>query len=222
MKKAPRARVPASFWTTLLALVAASLLALWPALGSTAEAAAAPPPPADMSAASRALQRAQAAVVGVQVTAVEGARSARTLGQDREGSGVVIGRDGLVLTIGYLILEAEQVEIVTDDDRTIPARAVGYDVATGFGLVQALAPLGIEPVPLGRADSLRPREGLMIASGGEDGAVQAPVLGLLGVPHPRRALHDAATAGPQRRRALQHRGRAGGHRLALRHRCRGR
>ena len=173
MKKAPRARVPASFWTTLLALVAASLLALWPALGSTAEAAAAPPPPADMSAASRALQRAQAAVVGVQVTAVEGARSARTLGQNREGSGVVIGRDGLVLTIGYLILEAEQVEIVTDDDRTIPARAVGYDVATGFGLVQALAPLGIEPVPLGRADSLRPREGLMIASGGEDGAVSA-------------------------------------------------
>lgn len=168
--KAQSPRFPASFWTTLLALVAACMLALWPTFGSAAEAATMP---VDMGAASRALHRAQAAVVGVQVTAVEGARSARTLGQNREGSGVVIGRDGLVLTIGYLVLEAEQVEIVTDDNRVIPARAVGYDVATGFGLVRALAPLGIEPVPLGRADSLRPREGLMIASGGDSGAVSA-------------------------------------------------
>jgi S1-C subfamily serine protease len=146
------------------------MLLSWPTPGQTTEAST---PPADVGAASRALQRAQAAVVGVQVSAVEGARSARTLGQNREGSGVVIGRDGLVLTIGYLILEAEQVEIVTDDQRTIPARAIGYDVATGFGLVQALAPLGIDAVPLGRAESLRPREGLMIASGGTDGAVSA-------------------------------------------------
>jgi serine protease Do len=170
MMKAPRPRFHVSFWTTLLALAAAWLLTLWPALGHAAEAAATP---ADMGAASRALHRAQAAVVGVQASAVEGARSSRTLGQRREGSGVVIGRDGLVLTIGYLILEAEQVEIVTDDARVIPARPVGYDVATGFGLVQALAPLNIDAVPLGRADSLRPREGLMIASGGEDGAVSA-------------------------------------------------
>ena len=88
MKKAPSPRFTASFWTTLAALVAAGMLALWPILASAAEVA---PAAADMSAASRALQRAQAAVVGVQITAVEGARSARTLGQNREGSGVVIG-----------------------------------------------------------------------------------------------------------------------------------
>ncbi|HYE70235.1 MAG TPA: S1C family serine protease [Aquabacterium sp.] len=168
--KAPIPLFPASFWTTLVALGAAWLLTLWPSVGQAAEAAAVP---ADVSAASRALQRAQAAVVGVQASAVDGARSARTLGQQRAGSGVVIGRDGLVLTIGYLVLEAEQVEIVTDDQRVIPARSIGYDVATGFGLVQALAPLNIEAVPLGRAEALRPREGLMIASGGEDGAVSA-------------------------------------------------
>jgi serine protease Do len=175
MMKAPRPRFHVSFWTTLLALAAAWLLTLWPVLGSAAEPEATSPgaTPTDISAASRALQRAQAAVVGVQANAVEGARSNRTLGQRREGSGVVIGRDGLVLTIGYLILEAEQVEIVTDDERVIPARAVGYDVATGFGLLQALAPLGIDAVPLGRTDALRPREGLMIASGGESGAVSA-------------------------------------------------
>jgi serine protease Do len=169
--KAPKPQFFASFWTTVLALAAAWLLTLWPLVGVAAEPAAGAPP--DMGAASRALQRAQAAVVGVQARAVDGARSSRTLGQRREGSGVVIGREGLVLTIGYLILEAEQLEIVTDDERVIPARAVGYDLATGFGLLQALAPLGIDAVPMGRAESLRPREGLMIASGGEDGAVSA-------------------------------------------------
>lgn len=166
--RAPRLQIPAAIWTMLLAMAAAVMLTSWPLPGAAADS-----PPVDLGAASRALQRAQAAVVGVQAVAVEGARSSGTLGRAREGSGVVIGRDGLVLTIGYLVLEAEQVEIVTDDLRVIPARALGYDVATGFGLVQALAPLGIDAVPLGRAEALRAREGLMIASGGEDGMISA-------------------------------------------------
>ena len=53
----------------------------------------------------------------------------------------MIGADGLVLTIGYLILEADQVDLVAGDGRRVPARVVAYDLATGFGLVQALAPL---------------------------------------------------------------------------------
>jgi S1-C subfamily serine protease len=65
----------------------------------------------------RPLTRANAAVVGIEVTAVEGARSARTLGPERSGSGVVIGADGLVLTIGYLILEAQTIQLVTQDGR---------------------------------------------------------------------------------------------------------
>lgn len=166
--KLPRLHVPAAAWTILLAM-----LAIWVLTWPPAAAAAPDPTDGEMSEASRALQRAQAAVVGVQVIAVEGARSASSLGKVREGSGVVISRDGLVLTIGYLVLEAEQVQIVTDDGRVIPARTMGYDVATGFGLVQALAPLRIDAVPLGRSESLKQREGLMIASGGEDGAVSA-------------------------------------------------
>jgi serine protease Do len=100
---------------------------------------------------SRALERAANAVVGLQVAAVEGARSATTLGKARQGSGVVIDRQGLVLTIGYLILEADQVLLITDDQRRIPARVVAYDLATGFGLVRALAPLQLDPAPLGLA-----------------------------------------------------------------------
>jgi serine protease Do len=144
------------------ALIACALIAL---------AAWRPAAASEIEDQSRALSRASDAVVGLRVSAVEDARSIATLGAERQGSGVVIGADGLVLTIGYLVLEAEQVQIVTDDGRELPARVVAYDVATGFGLVQALAPLRLEPVPLGQASALRPDEPLVVASGGEDGAV---------------------------------------------------
>jgi S1-C subfamily serine protease len=133
-----------------------------------------PPARAQASAVevqSRALARASDSVVGILATAVEGARSASTLGRERQGSGVVIGTDGIVLTIGYLVLEAERVEIRPDDGRRIPARVVAYDVDTGFGLVQALAPLKIEPVPFGTASATSHDEPLMVASGGDDGTV---------------------------------------------------
>jgi serine protease Do len=124
-----------------------------------------------IEAQSRALTRASDAVVGLRARAVDEARSGATLGYERVGSGVVIGADGLVLTIGYLVLEAEGVELQPDDGRRIPARVVAYDVATGFGLVQALAPLKLEPVPLGRSAAATTSEPLMVASGGGDGAV---------------------------------------------------
>ena len=110
------------FMRCLRPLLACSLLTLSFAHGAT------PPTP---QAVMDALTRANAAVVGVQVTTAEGARSAQSLGRTRSGSGVVIGPDGLILTIGYLIIEADSIQIITQDQRSIPARAVGYDVATG-------------------------------------------------------------------------------------------
>jgi len=128
--------------------------------------------PAPNQAAIEALTRANAAVVGVEVTAIEGARSAETLGHRRIGSGVVIGPDGLILTIGYLMLEADNIQIVTRDKRKLPARAVAYDLATGFGLVKPLLPLrGMNPVPLGSHSEVRTGEPLMAAMGGEDADV---------------------------------------------------
>jgi serine protease Do len=117
-----------------------------------------------------ALTRANAAVVGVNVTATEGSRSAETLGKQRSGSGVVIGPDGLILTIGYLMLEAETIQVVTQDNKTVPARAVAYDLATGFGLIKPLVPVrGISPVPLGSHKDLQPGEAVMAATGGDEG-----------------------------------------------------
>ena len=135
-------------------------------------ALAATPQPPSAQAMIEALTRANAAVVGLQVTAAEGARSADTLGRRREGSGVVIGPDGLILTIGYLMLEADSIQVVTQDNRTLPARAVAYDLATGFGLVKPLLPMrGVDPVPLGSHTSVSAGQALMVASGGSDGDV---------------------------------------------------
>jgi S1-C subfamily serine protease len=126
---------------------------------------------AELRAKTEALARANAAVVGVRVIAVEDARSIAQLGRARQGTGVVIGDDGLVLTIGYLILEADHVDLVLGDDHVVPARVVGYDLATGFGLLQALAPLATEPAPLGNSTESPTDEQLLIVSGGEDAAL---------------------------------------------------
>ncbi len=131
-------------------------------------AAAATAPNAGSSAQDiiTALAKAQTAVVGVQVTAAEGARSAQTLGKQRSGSGVVIAADGLVLTIGYLILEADDIQITTADKKAVPARVVAYDLATGFGLIRPVVPLrGIAPVVLGGTTDIKTGEALMAGTG---------------------------------------------------------
>ena len=116
-----------------------------------------------------AMGKANAAVVGIKVKAVEDARSAQTLGLNRSGSGVVIGDDGLILTIGYLMLEAQQIEIITQEGKILPATAVAYDLATGFGLIRPLLPLrGVAPVPLGSQQNLKPGEPLLAATGASD------------------------------------------------------
>lgn len=133
--------------------------------------AATPPTVRDSSAQTimDAMTKANAAVVGVKVAAVKGARSAQTLGLNRSGSGVVIGSDGLILTIGYLMLEAQQIEIITREGKTLPAVAVAYDLATGFGLIKPLLPLrGVAPVALGSQQDLKPGEPLMAATGASD------------------------------------------------------
>ena len=104
------------------------------------------------------------AVVGIDAQIPGNARTAGTLGTHRQGSGAVISDDGLVLTIGYLILEAAGIDLTTSDGRTIPAKFVGYDHATGFGLVRALRPLGVHPFELGDSDGLTVRSQALIAN----------------------------------------------------------
>ena len=104
-------------------------------------------------------------VVAVRATIPEDAFTASGLGTRREGSGVVIRDDGLVLTIGYLITEAEEVWLTTQDGRVIPAHALAYDQETGFGLVQALSPLGLPAVSFGDATHAKVGDAVVLADG---------------------------------------------------------
>ena len=88
-------------------------------------------------------------IVSLRAQVPDDAFTASALGTVREGSGVVIGDDGLVLTIGYLITEAEEVWLTTHDERVVPAHVVGYDQQTGFGVVQALGKLDLPALKLG-------------------------------------------------------------------------
>ncbi len=151
----------------LLALSAGALVPAEVRAQGGAAAAADP----TQQARLEALQRARAAVLRVRTLAVDDAQTADSLGKRREGTGVVIDRDGTVLTIGYLLLEAETVDLELGADRVVPARVVGIDTATGFGLVQPLVPLRVAPVPLGRSGGLAGEQPLVSFSGGATGEV---------------------------------------------------
>jgi S1-C subfamily serine protease len=94
------------------------------------------------------LDRVLSSVVGLHSIIPSDAFSADTLGTERAGNGVLI-EDGLILTIGYLITEAETVWLHVGDGRVVPGHALGIDNVSGFGLVQALGQMDIEPLPLG-------------------------------------------------------------------------
>ena len=113
-------------------------------------------------------------VVKVRSRAVADARSSQSLGSQREGTGVVIDATGLVLTIGYLVLEAETVELSTADGRAFPATVIGYDHATGFGLLRPVGTLPIKPVELGESAKVGHREPVLIV--GFDGVAPAYVV----------------------------------------------
>ena len=148
----------------------AAVLALVVAMGGSGITQAQPrkPEPANPRAEAADGERVFAAVVKVTTHAVPGARSSATLGSEREGTGIVIGDKGLVLTIGYLIVEADEVSIVDSKGRTFAARIVGYDHPTGFGLVRTIAPIDLAPVALGDSSKVALRDPVMIAASGDD------------------------------------------------------
>ena len=144
-------------------LLACVLLLLQP----PAHAAEAPGRPSETSVDSLS-------VVRVKVKSVPDARSNSTVGPEREGTGVVIGSDGLVLTIGYLITEAERIDLLTADGKVFPATVVGHDAKTGMGLVRSLTPLPVKPVDFGESALATERELVLIV--GFDGVAPAYIV----------------------------------------------
>jgi len=116
-------------------------------------------------------------IVKVQARAIPNARSIASLGREREGTGVVIGPEGLILTIGYLIVEADEVTIVDHRGRTLPATVVGYDHATGLGLLRAVVALDATPLQFGVSAQLVDSEAVMIVNhAGADDVTLAQVV----------------------------------------------
>lgn len=116
------------------------------------------------------------AVVKLSIRAVDGARTADTLGAEREGTGIVIDDNGLILTIGYLVLEAASVLVMTSDNRIYPASVVGFDHATGFGLLRASPPPPCAPVVLGDSSNLGELQSLVVAGHAGAGGVTGAAL----------------------------------------------
>jgi S1-C subfamily serine protease len=123
------------------------------------------------------LERALASVVGLRTIIPADAFTAETLGTERAGNGVLIRGDGLVLTIGYLVTEAQTVWITLIDGRAVPGHVLAYDQATGFGLVQALARLDMPALTLGDSASADVGDPVVVAGyGGRQRSVAARVV----------------------------------------------
>jgi S1-C subfamily serine protease len=123
------------------------------------------------------LDRALSAVLGLRATVPQDAFTAGTLGTERAGSGVLIRQDGLVLTIGYLITEAETIWLTSEGGGAVPGHVLGYDQETGFGLVQALGRLNIPPIELAIGQRVGAGDrAVMAAEGGRRHAIAARVV----------------------------------------------
>lgn len=123
------------------------------------------------------LHRALSSVVALRSQIPEDALTAGALGTERMGSGVVVGENGLVVTIGYLITEADSLWLTTNRGITVPGHVVGYDQETGLGLVQALQPMDAPPMPRGDSTAVQPPDTVIVAgAGGIEHAIKAEVI----------------------------------------------
>lgn len=123
-------------------------------------------PPAARAQTAPTLDDLAAAVVHLKTFINPDGRTVATLGTEREGSAIVIGSDGLLLTIGYLMVEAHSAEVITNDGRVLRADAVGYDYETGFGLLKTASPIKLRPIDLGKSADVRERDPVLVASFG--------------------------------------------------------
>jgi S1-C subfamily serine protease len=112
------------------------------------------------------LDRALQAVVKLHAEVPPDAYTAANLGTEREGSGIILDSNGLVLTIGYLMSEASRVTLTLGDGATVAAEPIAYDHETGFGMVQAVEAIGIEPLEIGDSDTVTMGDSVVIASYG--------------------------------------------------------
>ena len=123
------------------------------------------------------LDQALASMVALEARVPADAYTAPILGTERVGNGVVISLSGLVVTMAYLVTEAEEVMLTRNDGQRVPAHVLGLDVRSGLGLVQALEPLDLPAITIGSARDLEAGAAIIAAgAGGRAHAVAGQVL----------------------------------------------
>ena len=158
--------------TVVMAVLLFSVPAVWGQSGDKPGGGAAAGPqrpsgeqPARVGTQDR-VQEILNAVVRVRARIPATARSARFLGTEREGSGVLIDKQGHILTVGYIVLEASTIEVETTSGTKTPAFAVAYDATNGFGLLRSALPLEETPLPFGESAGLAVEDPVAIVSFG--------------------------------------------------------
>jgi S1-C subfamily serine protease len=117
-------------------------------------------------AQSPTLEQLLSGVVHIKTTIAADGRTTENLGHERDGTGIVIDNNGLVLTIGYLMVEAVSAEVITNDGHTVAANVVGYDNESGFGLLQTITPLKVHALQMGKASDIKVGDPVVVASYG--------------------------------------------------------
>jgi S1-C subfamily serine protease len=169
MRNACRRGSAAVAWSSLALSVLLALLACGSAAVLTSGSAAV--------AQNAWIEDLVSAVVRIRTHIHPEGRTVEGLGREREGSGIVIDNDGLILTIGYLMVEAYAAEVVDNNGHAVPANVVGYDHESGFGLLRAIEPLKLKPMPLGKSADIKVHDPVLIASfGGSDMVAAAYVV----------------------------------------------
>jgi S1-C subfamily serine protease len=123
------------------------------------------------------LDSALDAVVNVRAEIPDDAFTASILGTERVGNGVVIREDGIILTIGYLITEAETIWLTTNNGNVISGHPLAYDQATGFGLIQPLGQLNAPMLEFGNAEACQTGDDVyFLGQGGRQHALKAKLI----------------------------------------------
>jgi S1-C subfamily serine protease len=117
-------------------------------------------------AQSPSLEQLLSGVVHIKTFITPDGRTTENLGRQREGTGIVIDNNGLILTIGYLMVEAISAEVATNDGHTVAANVVGYDNETGFGLLQTITPLKVRALQMGKTADIKQGDPVVVASYG--------------------------------------------------------
>lgn len=148
--------------TALWLVLSGVIMGLAPLVLSAAET------PVSLPHKAANLQDMLRSLVELNVRVPVESRSGEQLGTLRSGRGIVIDAEGVILTVGYLVLEAMEVEIVTHDGRKFGGFVIGYDVQNGFGLVRSNRPLNLPPIPLGDSKVLQSNDPVLMITNGED------------------------------------------------------